>query len=102
MTTFIAIAQDDQGNITLAPFTAASTAAAETAIDNALKAQLATGLAINPATGLPDVRMAVIAAAKNAAAPPPNGALILLLQVVGATQVLPTATKTTPNSGWTS
>lgn len=101
MPTFIALTQDDQGNIVNAPFTAASTAAAETAIDNALKAQLATGLPINTATGLPDVRIAVLAAAKNAAAPPANGALILLLQVVGATQVLPTATKINPNSGWT-
>lgn len=101
MTTFIAITQDDQGNIIHAPFTAASTAAAETAIDNALKAQLATGLPTNPATGKPDVRIAVQAAAKNAAAPPANGALILLLQVVGATQVTSNATPAAPNSGWT-
>lgn len=101
MATFLALAIDDQGVITLAPFTAATVAAAETGIDNALKTQLATGLAINPATGQPDVRSAVRAAAATAAAPPANGAYILLLQVVGATKVNPGATPATPDAGWT-
>ena len=101
MTTFLALAQDDQGNITFAPFTAGSIAAAESAIDSALSAQLSTGLPIDPATGQPDVRIAVKAAAQKAAQPPAAGAYVLLLQVVGATKVLPGATPQNPDSGWT-
>ena len=101
MPTFLALAQDDQGALTLASFTAASVGAAETAIDNAISAQLTTGLAVNPNTGQPDVRIAVRAAAQKAAQPPADGANILLLQVVGATKVLPGATPQNPDTGWT-
>lgn len=101
MTTFLALAQDDQGNTILAPFSAASVSAAENAIDNAIAAQLKTGLPIDPNTGLPDVRVAVRGAAQGAAQPPADGAYILLLQVVGATKVLPGATPQNPDSGWT-
>lgn len=101
MPTFLALAQDDQGNVTLAPFSAASVGAAENAIDNAIAAQLATGLPLDPNTGQPDVRIAVRGAAQKAAQPPADGAYVLLLQVVGATKVLPGATPQNPDTGWT-
>lgn len=101
MATFVAIVLDDQGSLEIAPFSAANLGAAETKINNALSAQLATGLPINPNTGLPDVRSAVRAAAQTASAPPADGAFVLVLPVGGATQVLPGATVAAPNAGWT-
>lgn len=100
MASFVAIAVDDEGNIEIAPFTAANLGAAEAKINQALATQLSTGLPINPDTGQPDVRIAVRAAAQAAAAPPENGAFILVLPVGGATSVLPGATPANPNSGW--
>jgi hypothetical protein len=92
---------DDEGQFEIAPFTAANLGAAETKVNQALAAQLATGLPTNPDSGQPDIRMAVRAAAQMAAGAPAEGAFILILPVGGATTVVPGATPSTPNSGWT-
>lgn len=102
MTAFLAVTIDDNGYLKVAPFTAANLAAAETGVKNAIGAQLATGLPVNPATGQPDVRTAVAQAAQNAISPPAGGVLVGIIQIDAATTVLPGATTATPlSNNWT-